>query len=189
MYTLMLILHYFILQFLDNIIFFDIIQKFNLHLMLNADREFLAQKSAPHRDFYNVRKVDTHVHHSACMNQKHLLRFIKSKLRKEPDEVDISVDWCVRVPLSSFSVHLIKSLCKNLRNLNYFQFGCGNNNSELIVINVILCLVGTYHGIVTEACVFKCLIPGCNISRWDILDIERSFWEFGSYRVISSPTL
>jgi len=64
-------------------------QKFNLHLMLNADREFLAQKSAPHRDFYNVRKVDTHVHHSACMNQKHLLRFIKSKLRKEPDEVKI----------------------------------------------------------------------------------------------------
>lgn len=64
-------------------------QKFNLHLMLNADKEFLAQKSAPHRDFYNVRKVDTHVHHSACMNQKHLLRFIKSKLRKEPDEVII----------------------------------------------------------------------------------------------------
>ncbi|XWS55515.1 hypothetical protein CRYUN_Cryun09bG0006700 [Craigia yunnanensis] len=61
-------------------------QKFNLHLMLNSDREFLAQKSAPHRDFYNVRKVDTHVHHSACMNHKHLLRFIKSKLRKEPDE-------------------------------------------------------------------------------------------------------
>ncbi|KAL4354120.1 hypothetical protein GQ457_06G005890 [Hibiscus cannabinus] len=67
-------------------------QKFNLHLMLNADKEFLAQKSAPHRDFYNVRKVDTHVHHSACMNQKHLLRFIKSKLRKEPDEVVIFRD-------------------------------------------------------------------------------------------------
>ncbi|XP_057513697.1 AMP deaminase-like [Actinidia eriantha] len=67
-------------------------QKFNLHLMLNTDREFLAQKSAPHRDFYNVRKVDTHVHHSACMNQKHLLRFIKSKLRKEPDEVVIFRD-------------------------------------------------------------------------------------------------
>jgi hypothetical protein len=40
--------------------------------MLNADREFLSQKAAPHRDFYNVRKVDTHVHHSACMNQKSL---------------------------------------------------------------------------------------------------------------------
>jgi hypothetical protein len=36
-------------------------------------------------DFYNVRKVDTHVHHSACMNQKHLLRFIKSKMKKSSD--------------------------------------------------------------------------------------------------------
>ena len=66
-----------------------IIQKFRLHLLLNADREFLAQKGAPHRDFYNIRKVDTHIHHSACMNQKHLVRFIKSKLRKESDEVKI----------------------------------------------------------------------------------------------------
>ncbi|CAI5470424.1 unnamed protein product [Closterium sp. Yama58-4] len=67
-------------------------QRYHLHLTLNADREFKAQKSAPHRDLYNVRKVDTHVHHSACMNQKHLLRFIKSKLRKEPDEVVIFRD-------------------------------------------------------------------------------------------------
>ena len=67
-------------------------QRFSLHVMLNADKEFLAQKSAPHRDFYNVRKVDTHIHHSACMHQKHLLRFIKSKLRKEPDEVVIFRD-------------------------------------------------------------------------------------------------
>lgn len=64
-----------------------VIQKFRLHLLLNADREFLAQKSASHRDFYNIRKVDTHIHHSACMHQKQLLRFIKSKLRLEPDEV------------------------------------------------------------------------------------------------------
>ena len=37
------------------------------------------------RDFYNVRKVDTHVHHSSSMNQKHLLRFIKSKMKRSPD--------------------------------------------------------------------------------------------------------
>src|ERR1700722_3848568 len=36
-------------------------------------------------DFYNLRKVDTHVHHSSCMNQKHLLRFIKSKMKRSPD--------------------------------------------------------------------------------------------------------
>ncbi|CAN0567691.1 unnamed protein product, partial [Ectocarpus sp. 12 AP-2014] len=61
--------------------------RFNLHVLLNQEAELAAQKSVPHRDFYNVRKVDTHVHHSACMNQKHLLRFIKHKLKRCPNEV------------------------------------------------------------------------------------------------------
>lgn len=61
--------------------------KFNLYVLLNEYQEMADSKRVPHRDFYNVRKVDTHVHHSACMNQKHLLRFIKSKMKKSPDEV------------------------------------------------------------------------------------------------------
>ena len=61
--------------------------KFNLYVLLNEYQEIADSKRVPHRDFYNVRKVDTHVHHSACMNQKHLLRFIKSKMKKSPDEV------------------------------------------------------------------------------------------------------
>jgi AMP deaminase len=61
--------------------------KFNLYILLNEYQEIADTKAVPHRDFYNVRKVDTHVHHSACMNQKHLLRFIKSKMKKSPDEV------------------------------------------------------------------------------------------------------
>ncbi len=61
--------------------------KFNLYILLNEYQETADSKSVPHRDFYNVRKVDTHVHHSACMNQKHLLRFIKSKMKKFPDEI------------------------------------------------------------------------------------------------------
>lgn len=55
--------------------------KFNLHALENSYAEMMESKGVPHRDFYNVRKVDTHVHHSACMNSKHLLRFIKSKLK------------------------------------------------------------------------------------------------------------
>lgn len=66
------------LQYLDG--------KFNLYFLLNEYQEMADCKRVPHRDFYNVRKVDTHVHHSACMNQKHLLRFIKSKMKKSPDE-------------------------------------------------------------------------------------------------------
>ena len=42
-------------------------QKFNLHVMLNADKEFLAQKTAPHRDFYNVRKVLQHQPAPSCL--------------------------------------------------------------------------------------------------------------------------
>jgi AMP deaminase len=61
--------------------------KFNLYTLLNEYQETADSKKVPHRDFYNVRKVDTHVHHSACMNQKHLLRFIKSKMKKCRDEV------------------------------------------------------------------------------------------------------
>lgn len=61
--------------------------KFNLYTLLNEYQETADSKKVPHRDFYNVRKVDTHVHHSACMNQKHLLRFIKSKMKKYPDEI------------------------------------------------------------------------------------------------------
>lgn len=40
-----------------------------------------------HADFSFSLQVDTHVHHSASMNQKHLLRFIKSKMKRSPDEL------------------------------------------------------------------------------------------------------
>ena len=46
-------------------------------------------------DFYNLRKVDTHVHHSSCMNQKHLLRFIKSKMKRSPNDKVISRDGAI----------------------------------------------------------------------------------------------
>ncbi|KAK6198168.1 AMP deaminase [Scheffersomyces amazonensis] len=60
--------------------------KWNMYTLLNEFEETKQSKRNPHRDFYNVRKVDTHIHHSACMNQKHLLRFIKYKLKTEPNE-------------------------------------------------------------------------------------------------------
>jgi AMP deaminase len=60
--------------------------KWNLYLLLHDYQETKELKQNPHRDFYNVRKVDTHIHHLACMNQKHLLRYIKYKLKTCPDE-------------------------------------------------------------------------------------------------------
>jgi AMP deaminase len=61
--------------------------RFNLHVILNGEAEKREQKTVAHRDFYNVRKIDTHVHASSAMNQKHLLRFIKKKLKSDGDTV------------------------------------------------------------------------------------------------------
>ncbi|XP_035704362.1 AMP deaminase 2 isoform X8 [Folsomia candida] len=60
--------------------------KYQLHALLNEVQELTAQKDVPHRDFYNIRKVDTHIHAASCMNQKHLLRFIKKTLKNHADE-------------------------------------------------------------------------------------------------------
>jgi hypothetical protein len=66
--------------------------KFKMYLLLNEDKEVAITRINPHRDFYNVRKVDTHIHHSASMHQKHLLRFIKKKLKTDKDEIVIHRD-------------------------------------------------------------------------------------------------
>uniref|UniRef100_A0A6Q2Z7F7 AMP deaminase n=1 Tax=Esox lucius TaxID=8010 RepID=A0A6Q2Z7F7_ESOLU len=64
-----------------------IASKFYLHEMLNEMDELKELKKVPHRDFYNVRKVDTHIHAAACMNQKHLLNFIQTTYKTEADRV------------------------------------------------------------------------------------------------------
>uniref|UniRef100_A0A8D0AP78 AMP deaminase n=1 Tax=Sander lucioperca TaxID=283035 RepID=A0A8D0AP78_SANLU len=64
-----------------------LMSKFNVHEMLNEMEEMKELKLNPHRDFYNCRKVDTHIHAAACMNQKHLLRFIKRSYRVDADRV------------------------------------------------------------------------------------------------------
>lgn len=34
--------------------------KFQMHILLNEMKELAAQKKVPHRDFYNIRKVNSH---------------------------------------------------------------------------------------------------------------------------------
>ncbi|KAI4331620.1 hypothetical protein MLD38_029794 [Melastoma candidum] len=158
-------------------------QKFNLHLMLNADKEFLAQKSAPHRDFYNVRKVDTHVHHSACMNQKHLLRFIKSKLRKEPDEVVIFRDGTYLTLKEVFEsldltgydlnvdlldVHADKSTFHRFDKFNLKYNPCGQSRLREIFLKQDNLIQGRFLGELTKQ-VFS--------------DLEASKYQMAEYRI------
>lgn len=61
--------------------------KFELYTMVFGDQEAQDAMDTGHRDFYNVRKVDTHIHHSAAMNAKHLLRFMKKKLKRFSEDI------------------------------------------------------------------------------------------------------
>lgn len=61
--------------------------KFDLYTMFSQEKEVETAAHSGHRDFYNVRKVDTHIHHSAAMNAKHLLRFMKKKLKMSPGDI------------------------------------------------------------------------------------------------------
>uniref|UniRef100_A0A8C1QN55 AMP deaminase n=1 Tax=Cyprinus carpio TaxID=7962 RepID=A0A8C1QN55_CYPCA len=64
-----------------------LVSKFYLHEMLNEMAELKELKGVPHRDLYNVRKVDTHIHAAACMNQKHLLDFIQTTYKTDAEGV------------------------------------------------------------------------------------------------------
>lgn len=136
--------------------------KFQLHSLLNEYQEIADSKKVPHRDFYNVRKVDTHVHHSACMNQKHLLRFIKSKMKKSPDEVvlfrdgkhltlkevfesvnltayDLSIDTLdMHVRINHLFRNLIPMLIGHRRTLIHF-IGLTNSISNIIQLESLDC--------------------------------------------------
>ena len=107
-------------------------EQFSIYQMLNGHKELLTSRAVPHRDFYNVRKVDTHIHHSACMNQKHLLRFMKKKFRTEGDVVAISRggrDLTLKEVLKSLgltsydlSVDLLDMHAHNSKNTTFFRF-------------------------------------------------------------------
>ncbi|KAI5129907.1 AMP deaminase [Nematocida parisii] len=61
--------------------------QFKIHLNEFNCKEKMEQKNLSNKDFYNVVKVDTHLHHSASMNSKKLLIYIKKKLREKPFDV------------------------------------------------------------------------------------------------------
>ncbi len=53
--------------------------KLKLYIINFEKAELEEEKFTKHRDFYNVIKVDTHIHASACMPQLKLLEFIRNK--------------------------------------------------------------------------------------------------------------
>lgn len=61
--------------------------QFKMHINEFHAKEKTEQKTLCTKDFYTVVKADTHLHHSACMNSKRLLKYIKKKLTHSPKEI------------------------------------------------------------------------------------------------------
>mmetsp|Transcript_12798 Transcript_12798/g.38060 ORF Transcript_12798/g.38060 Transcript_12798/m.38060 type:complete len:782 (+) Transcript_12798:28-2373(+) len=66
---------------------YELSLKYDLHTHRNSVREARCQKLSNGRDWFQVRKVDTHIHHSACFTQKQLMMFIRKKMKTEMDTV------------------------------------------------------------------------------------------------------
>ena len=140
-------------------------QRFDMHLLLNENVELAACKRVAKRDFYNVRKIDTHLHHSAIMNQKHLLTFIKQKLRHSPDEVVIlrdeklltlkqvfeSIDLTVdRLSVDMLDVHADHATFHDFSRFNLKYNPCGQSRLREVFLKTDNYLGGRYLAEITR---------------------------------------
>eukprot|EP00915_Cephaloidophora_sp_WS-2016_P005455 GHVH01007253.1.p1 GENE.GHVH01007253.1~~GHVH01007253.1.p1 ORF type:complete len:805 (+),score=84.03 GHVH01007253.1:307-2415(+) len=94
-----------------------LLQKFNKHQMFSSQIELDQCKLTHHRDFYNVRKIDNHIHHSACMHQKHLLRFINTKFMAEKDTIVTEMEGrgvSLKEMFQRLGLHPWETTCDNL---------------------------------------------------------------------------
>ncbi|KAH3679917.1 hypothetical protein WICMUC_000660 [Wickerhamomyces mucosus] len=106
--------------------------KFENYLLLNENKETLVSKLNPHRDFYNVRKVDNNIDLSMSMSKKHLLNVINLKLREEPDRVVYKDEKGVSITLSQlFEPYFNETGAKKLNIDDLFEFGIIDRNFNM----------------------------------------------------------
>jgi len=157
--------------------------KFNLHLLLNETSEIACSKAIPHRDFYNVRKVDSHIHLSSAMNHKHLLKFIKRKLIECPNEKVIIRDGkeltlyevfqslhltgC-ELSVDSLDVHADKNTFYRFDKFNLKYNPCGQSRLREIFLKPDNHIKGRYLA---------------EISKELITELEASKYQYAEYRV------
>jgi AMP deaminase len=168
--------------------------RFNLHQTLNKERESKVQQLVPHRDFYNVRKVDTHVHHSACMNQKHLLRFIKGKLKEHGNDVVIFRDGrfltleevfeslrltAYDLSIDTLDMHADSTTFHRFDRFNLKYNPCGQSRLREIFLKTDNLLAGRYLAEVTQQVIDELHANKYSMAEYriSIYGRKRSEWE------------
>eukprot|EP00928_Gymnodinium_smaydae_P056803 TRINITY_DN4011_c1_g6_i1.p1 TRINITY_DN4011_c1_g6~~TRINITY_DN4011_c1_g6_i1.p1 ORF type:complete len:752 (+),score=141.80 TRINITY_DN4011_c1_g6_i1:64-2319(+) len=176
--------------------------KFELYTMVSGDAESLEAMNTGHRDFYNVRKVDTHIHHSAAMNAKHLLRFMKKKLKTAGSDVvgmkdgkprtlkhvfdDMNITW-TDMCIDRLQVWADKTCLHRFDRFNNKYSPMGHNELRTIFLKTDNEMGGRYLAELTQElindleeskyqhCEWRLSIYGRKKSEWDVL----SKWVLG----------
>lgn len=97
--------------------------KFESYSLLNENKETYITKLNPHRDFYNVRKVDNNVDLAMSMTKKLLLNVINFKLKQEPDRVVYDEDGVKMTLAELFAPYVTDGDEKRLNIDDLFEFG------------------------------------------------------------------
>lgn len=112
--------------------------KFDSYTLLNENKELYLTKLNPHRDFYNVRKIDNNVTVAMCMSKTHLLYVINEKIKSEPKRVVFDEDG-VRLTLEElFAPYFADDSSRRFNIDDLFEFGLidrnfSNDTSEFVV--------------------------------------------------------
>lgn len=96
--------------------------KFEEYSLLNNHQELLKTKLNPHRDFYNVRKIDNNITLSMSMSKKHLLNVINHKLESEPERI-VYREGDVELTLEQLFSPYLTSNSNRLNIDDLFEFG------------------------------------------------------------------
>jgi len=104
-------------------------KKFEMHILHNREKEIMELKLKHQRDFYKVKKVDTHIHHSACMDVNLLLKYIKRKAKEEPER-DVFIDTQTKEPLKLYQIFERYELDPEDLNVEILDMHAGNETFE-----------------------------------------------------------
>ncbi|KAG1836358.1 AMP deaminase [Suillus subalutaceus] len=151
--------------------------KFEMYSLLNEFQELADMK------------VDTHVHLASCMNQKHLLRFIKSKMKRSPHDVvifrdgtDLTLEQVFQslklsaydLSINTLDMHAHQDSFHRFDQFNLKYNPIGESRLREIFLKIDNKIDGRYfaeitRGMLRDNCEWRVSIYGRSVDEWDKL--------------------
>jgi AMP deaminase len=186
--------------------------KYHINELLNEQQEVSEQISIPYRDFYNIQKVDTHIHAAACMNHKPLLSSMKKKLREEGNRVvDVNEDGNTKtlkevfddlklthpdLTVDSLDMQCDRNILHRFDKFNKKYNPAGNSRLREIFLKIDAYIEGEYFGSIIkevmndlkesqyQSAEMRISVAGKSVEEWDKVARWVIKWDVYSKNVI-----